>query len=166
MKRIVTTLFALSLAGCGPSVDQQSAVKVMGAALNGTNQAQTQLQQSMSGSSATFNGEITNPAGTGSAQVNGSITSSANAFAETFDIAYAHWNDVASGVILDGTLHEDASFSSLNPPIGSAHLNGALIASGTVEATVDFDVTSSYQTGSVQITGNVGGNSINISASN
>ena len=163
MKKILA-VFVLSLVGCGPSVDQQSAVKVMGAALNGTNQAQTQLQQSMNGASATFSGSIANPAGTGSATVNGNITQSANAFAETFDIAYAQWDDVASGITVNGSLHEDANFSSLNPPVGSAHLNGALDATGAVKATVDFDLTMSYTTSSVQITGNVGGNSINVSA--
>ena len=69
-------LFGLPLAGCtGPSADQQRSVKVLNAALTGSTQAQTKLMSmhAQGGSGVTFEGQVANPTGAGSAQVSGSL---------------------------------------------------------------------------------------------
>jgi hypothetical protein len=150
----------LAIAGCGSSVDQQSAVKVMSTALTGTGQAQAKLMPASGSSTASYNGTVTNPAGSGSATVSGTATQNGSAWSFVFDITYNHWTDAASNVTIDGALHETANFSSLNPLLGSFSLTGMLTASGAVQAHVDFNLSAVYSTTSIKITGNVGGNSV------
>jgi hypothetical protein len=167
MNRIVPSLFMLALVGgCSGGLDQQSAVKVMGAALTGTGAAQQKLMPaSMTSAGATFDGQVQNTAGTGSAQVTGSTTQSGSGWSLTFDIVYNHWTDVGSNVTLDGSLHESASFSTLSPLVGSVKISGALTASGAVQGAVDFDLSANYTATSFQISGNVGGSSVSASGS-
>jgi hypothetical protein len=136
----------------------------MSAALNGTSQAQTKLMSSVTGSSAQLDGDVANPAGSGSAHVTGSAQSGAGGWTSSFDITYAHWLDAASNITLDGSLHESASFTTLSPIVGSAHLTGMLHATGAVQAEVDFDLTVTYSTTGVDISGSIGGNAIHASA--
>ncbi len=167
MKRIVPSLFVLALVGgCSGGLDQQSAVKVMGAALVGTGAAQSKLMPaSMTGTGTTFNGQVENSGGTGSAQVNGSTTQSGNGWSVTFDILFSKWTDAGSSVTLDGSLHEAATFTSLNPLTGSVKISGALTAAGAVQGTVDFDLSVDYSPSSYKVSGNVGGSSVNASGS-
>jgi hypothetical protein len=163
MTRLLPFVCLLGLVGCSPSVDQQSSVKVMGAALVGTGQAQSQIMSSATASGSQFDAQVTNPAGSGSAHVSGSATSSAGSWTSAFDITYAHWLDAASNITLDGSLHESASFTSLDPIVGTAHLTGMLQASGAVQAEVDFDLSVTYTATGYSVTGSIGGNSINVS---
>jgi hypothetical protein len=164
MIRILSFALLLGITGCSPSVDQKSSVQVMGAALQGTSQAQAKLMGSVTGNSAQFDGDVTNPAGTGSAHVSGSAQSGASGWNSTFDISYTHWVDAASNITLDGSLHESASFTTLDPLVGSAHLSGTLHATGAVQAEVDFDLTVTYSTTGVDMSGSIGGNAIHASA--
>ena len=158
-------LLAVSLVavGCGGGVDQQSSVKVMNSALVGTSQAQVKLMPSGNATSASFNGQVTNTAGTGTATVNGSTVKSGASWATNFDIVFTNWSDLASGITISGTLHEDATLTTLSPYAGKVHLTGMVHATGNVTADIDFDVTVEYATGSIKMTGSVGGNTINVS---
>ena len=164
MIRILPFALLLGITGCAPSVDQKSSVQVMGAALNGTSQAQAKLMASITGNSAQYDGDVANPAGTGSAHVSGSAQSGAGGWSSTFDISYTHWVDAASNITLDGSLHESASFTTLDPLVGTAHLSGTLHATGAVQADVDFDLTVTYSTTGVDLSGSIGGNAIHASA--
>ncbi len=157
-----TLVLACSIAavGCSSGLDKQSATKVMTSALTGTGQAQTQLTPKSGNSNASFDGDILNPAGTGSAHVSGAATSTGNGWNVTFDIAFTKWNDIATGVTLDGALHEAAAFTTMSPLVGSFKLTGAVNATGSVQATVDFDVSASYSPTQLQVSGNVGGASV------
>lgn len=155
-------IFALVAAGCSSGLDQQSATKVMSSALGGTGAAQAMLKPQSGAANATFDGTIQNPSGSGSAHVSGSTTSSNAGWNMTFDITFAHWNDLASNVTLDGALHETASFSTMSPLVGSVKIAGHLTASGAVQGAVDFDLDVSYTSTKYQVTGNVGGSSLNV----
>ena len=164
MIRILPFALLLGITGCSPSVDQKSSVQVMGAALQGTSQAQTKLMANITGNSAQLDGDVANPAGTGSAHVTGSAQSGAGGWTSTFDISYTHWTDAASKITLDGSLHESASFTTLDPLVGTAHLSGMLHATGAVQADVDFDLTVTYSATGVDMSGSIGGNAIHASA--
>lgn len=165
MTRILSLACLVGLVGCSPSVDQKSAVSIMGAALNGTGQAQSKLMVNTTQTSASYDGDVTNPAGTGTAHVSGSASQSGTGSSATFDIAFSHWLDTASNITIDGSLHESATFTTTSPLVGDAHLSGMLHATGAVTADVDFALTVSYTQTAVQVTGSIGGNTINVNAS-
>ncbi|MDB4969958.1 MAG: hypothetical protein JWN44_5647 [Myxococcales bacterium] len=151
----------LLVGGCSNNLDQQSATKVMTSALNGTAAAQVKLKPVAGAGSASFDGDIQNPAGSGSAHVTGSAASTAAGFSVNFDIAFAHWTDLASNVTLDGSLHEAAAFSTMSPFVGSVKITGDLAATGAVQAAVAFDLALDYSPTKLQVVGNVGGASLN-----
>src|SRR5437773_1934904 len=139
MKNIlIASVLALAAAGCNNSLDQQSATKVMGSALTGTVAAQGKLKPVAGATNASFNGDILNPAGSGSAHVSGSATQTSNGWNVNFDITFNHWTDLASNVTLDGSLHEAASFSTMAPLVGSVKITGNVASTGSVQAAVDF----------------------------
>jgi hypothetical protein len=154
---------AVVATGCGGSVNQQSAAKVMTAAFTGVGQAQAKLQPAAGQNSASFNGSITNPSGTGSATVSGSATQNGSAWSVTFDETFSNWSDPASGVTVNGALHESASFTTMSPLNGTASVSGDITASGSVNADVGIDITATYNAGAFTLDGNVGGNTIHIS---
>ncbi len=149
--------------GCGPSVDQQSAAKVMTATFSGVGQAQGKIMPAAGQTSASFNGSVTNPSGTGSATVNGSATQNGTSWAETVDITFVNWSDPATGVTVNGALHESATFSSMNPLSGTASVSGDVKSSGSVNADVGIDIKATYNAGAFTLDGDVGGNTIHIS---
>jgi hypothetical protein len=156
------SLFAFLAVGCNSGLDQQSATKVMSSALGGTGAAQTMLKPTSGSANATFNGTIQNPSGSGSAQVSGSTTSSSGGWDMSFDITFAHWADLASNVTIDGALHETASFTTMSPLVGSVKISGHLTATGSVQGAVDFNLDVSYTSTKYQVTGNVGGATLNV----
>src|SRR4051794_15631937 len=121
----------LLVGGCSNNLDQQSATKVMTSALGGTAAAQVKLKPVAGANSASFDGDIVNPAGSGSAHATGSATSTANGWTVKFDITFNHWADLASNVTLDGSLHEAASFTTMSPLVGSVKITGDLAATGS-----------------------------------
>jgi hypothetical protein len=151
----------LALAGCNSGLDQQSAAKVMTSALTGTGAAQMQLTPQNGQTNASFDGDIQNPAGTGSAHVTGNATQTASGWNVTFDITFNHWADAATGVTLDGALHEAASFTTMSPYVGQVTVTGTVNATGAVQASVDFDMNVSYSPTQYQVAGHVGGASVN-----
>jgi hypothetical protein len=156
-------MFMLVAAGCNSGLDQQSATKVMSSALTGTAQAQTQLKPMTGATNASFDGTIQNPAGSGSAHATGSATQTATGWTVTFDITFTQWTDLASNVTLNGSLHEAASFTTMSPLVGSVKITGALTATGSVQSSVDFDLAVDYSPTNYQVSGNVGGASLNAS---
>ncbi|HWE30071.1 MAG TPA: hypothetical protein VHB97_18805 [Polyangia bacterium] len=162
MRLVLASVFVM-LAGCNSGLDQQSAAKVMSSALTGTASAQTQLKPMNGATNASFDGDIQNPAGSGSAHVTGSTTSTSNGWNVTFDITFSHWTDLATNVTLDGALHETASFTTMSPFVGSVAITGSVTASGAVQSSVDFDVDVSYSPTQYQVAGHVGGASVNAS---
>ena len=165
MKPIIITtlgLFMLVAAGCNSGLDQQSATKVMTSALTGTGAAQAQLKPMNGATNASFDGTIQNPAGTGSAHVPGSATSTSNGWSVVIDVTFDHWTDLASNVTLTGALHESASFSTMSPLVGSVKITGNLAATGSVQSSVDFDLAVDYSPTKYQVVGNVGGASLNL----
>jgi hypothetical protein len=153
-------LLALA-AGCGNSVDHASAVKVMNSALTGTVTADGQLVKlDWTPSGGHLDVAVTNPVGTGSAEVVGTVTRNGNVTNETVDITFKQWNDPVHHVTLDGVLHETGAFSSPLPLSGDVQLSGALAVSGDVNATVDFDLAGNYSPSGFKISGDVGGNTI------
>jgi hypothetical protein len=149
--------------GCGPSVDQQSAAKVMTATFSGVGQAQTKFMPQAGQTSASFNGTVTNPNGTGSATVSGSATQNGSAWSLTFDETFSNWSDPALGVTVNGALHESASFTTMNPLTGTANVSGDVHSTGSVNADVGIDITATYNAGAFTLDGNVGGNTLHIS---
>jgi hypothetical protein len=150
----------LVVGGCSNNLDQQSATKVMTSALGGTAAAQVKLKPVAGATSASFDGDIQNPAGSGSAHATGSASSTANGLVVNFDIKLNQWHDLASDVTLDGSLHEAASFSTVSPFVGSVKITGNLASTGSVQAAVDFDVAVDYTATKLQVVGNVGGASL------
>ncbi len=159
--RLALASFVIALAGCNSGLDQQSATKVMSSALVGTSSAQMQLKPMNGAANASFDGDIQNPAGSGSAHVTGTAMSTTNGWNVTFDITFNHWADAASGVTLDGSLHETASFTTTSPFVGAVTVTGTVMASGAVQASVDFDVGVTYSPTQYQVAGHVGGTSVN-----
>ncbi|MCU1276549.1 MAG: hypothetical protein JWM53_95 [bacterium] len=155
--------FFVVVAGCSSGLDQQSATKVMSSALTGTAQAQTQLKPTTGATSASFDGTIQNPAGSGSAHVTGSASQTANGWNVAFDITFAQWTDLASNVTLDGALHESASFTTMSPLVGSVKITGNLTASGSVQSAVDFNLAVDYSPTKYQVSGNIGGTTLDAS---
>jgi hypothetical protein len=153
-------LFMLAAAGCNNSLDQQSATKVMTSALSGTATAQGKLKPVAGSSNASFDGDITNPAGSGSAHVTGSATQTSGGWTVTFDIKFTQWHDLASNVTIDGELHETASFSTMSPLVGSVKITGNVAATGAVQAAVDFGLDVNYSPTHYQVSGHVGGASM------
>src|SRR5207245_9440807 len=88
---LIAGLFMLAAAGCNNSLDQQSATKVMSSALSGTATAQGKLKPVAGASNASFDGDIQNPAGSGSAHVSGAATQTSGGWSVTFDITFNHW---------------------------------------------------------------------------
>jgi hypothetical protein len=134
--------------------------QVMSSALTGTGAAQMQLVPKNGATNASFDGDIQNPAGSGSAHVTGTATSTGSGWNVSFDITFDHWTDLASNVTLDGALHETASFTTMSPFVGNVSVTGNVAASGAVQASVDFDVAVSYSPTQYQVAGHVGGTSV------
>jgi len=168
MRLTLATLMMLALAGlvvaltgCTSGLDQQSAAKVMTSALTGTGAAQMQLTPKNGAANASIDADIQNPAGTGSAHVTGSATQTGSGWNVTFDITFTKWSDVGTNVTLDGALHEAASFTTMSPFVGQVAVTGSVTASGAVQGSVDFDVNVGYSPTQYQVTGHVGGASVN-----
>lgn len=163
MRLVLASLMMVAIGGCNSGLDQQSAAKVMSSALTGTAAAQAQFKPTTNNSNASFDGDITNPAGTGSAHVTGSATQTASGWDVKFDITFNQWTDVATNVTLNGGLHETASFTTMSPFVGNVAITGSLAATGAVQSSVDFDVAVDYSPTKYDVVGHVGGASINAS---
>jgi hypothetical protein len=135
----------------------------MSSALTGTAAAQAQFKPTTNNSNASFDGDIQNPAGTGSAHVTGSATQSSSGWDVKFDISFNQWTDLATNVTLNGALHETASFTTMSPFVGNVAITGSLAATGAVQSSVDFDVAVDYSPTKYDVVGHVGGASINAS---
>jgi hypothetical protein len=156
-------LIALA-AGCGSSVDHDSAVKVMNSALTGTIAADGQVVHvDWTGSNGNVDVTLTNTLGTGTAHVVGTVTRNGNTTTESIDVTFTQWHDNIHNVTLDGTLHEAGTFSAPLPLSGDVTVTGAVAASGSVNATVDFDLHGSYSPTGFAVKGDVGGNVLNAS---
>jgi hypothetical protein len=157
-------LLILAIAsGCNNGLDHDSAVKVMGSALKGTAAAEAHVMTSNA------NGQIditlTNTQGSGSAHLVGTTTKTGNMVSTTFDLTFNHWTDDESKITLDGALHEAATFETPLPLSGSVQLTGTLSASGAVTGAADFDLKGSYSSAGLSVTGQVAGQTINITFS-
>lgn len=160
---LLSIAFVFVAAGCNSGLDQQSATKVMSSALVGTGSAQMQFKPMNGGSNASFDGTIQNPAGTGSAHVTGAANQTASGWTVTFDITFSQWTDLATNVTLNGALHESASFTTMSPFVGSVKITGNLAATGAVQSSVDFDLAVDYSPTKYQVSGHVGGASLDAS---
>jgi hypothetical protein len=170
MTRLTSPLYPATLggfllltlaAGCGSSVDHASAVQVMNLALSGTVAADGQVVSvNLDPAGGQITAALTNPAGSGTATVNGTLAHNGSVTTTTLDIELKDWSDLLHHVTLDGSLHEAGSFSSQLPLLGDVKLTGALAASGDISATVDFDLQASYSLTSLKVTGDVGGQSM------
>ena len=163
MRLVLASLMMVAVGGCNSGLDQQSAAKVMSSALTGTATAQAQFKPTTNNSNASFDGDIQNPAGTGSAHVTGSAVQSSSGWDVKFDISFNQWTDLASNVTLNGALHETASFTTMSPFVGNVAITGSLAATGAVQSSVDFDVAVDYSPTRYDVVGHVGGASINAS---
>jgi hypothetical protein len=153
-------LFALT-SGCGNSVDHASAVKVMGSALTATVAADGQVASvDWNASGGHLDVALTNKAGSGSAQVTGTVVRNGSVTSTTLDVTLKDWTDPLNHVTLNGSLHEVGTFSAPLPLAGDVQLNGALAATGDVVATVDFDLHGTYAPTGFSVTGDVGGQSM------
>lgn len=165
--RLITAVAALAviaIAGCNNGMDQQSATKVMTSALGGTAAAQMHFNKPTNGgTTASFDGTITNPAGTGSAHVVGNASDNNGTWTVSFDITFSQWTDLASNVTIDGSLHETASFTAMSPLVGSVKISGDVAATGSVQGTADFDLAVDYSPTKYQVSGHVGGASLDAS---
>ena len=161
----LVSLVGLTLAGCGgATVDHPSAVKVMNAALGATMSADGKVvNANATPTSAQVDITLTNPLGSGTAQVAGAVANNAGVVSTTLDVTFSHWTDPVANVTLDGALHEAGSFSTVAPLAGDVKLTGALAASGAVNGAVDFDLAGSYGPGGLSISGDVGGQSMSSS---
>jgi hypothetical protein len=154
-------LLILALApGCNNSLDHNQAVQVMGSALTATGTADAHVMSS--GADAQLDLTITNTHGTGTAHAVGTTTKSGDTVTTTFDVTFSHWTDAESHITLDGSLHESAVFSSPVPLTGTVEVSGALAASGAVNGSVDFDVKGSYSSTGFSVSGQVGGQAIDV----
>jgi hypothetical protein len=165
--QLFVSLCALaSAAGCGSSVDHASAVKVMNSALGGTIAADGQIVKAdWTPTGGAVDVTLTNPVGSGSAHVLGTLQHGNGAVSTTLDVTFTKWNDPIAGITLDGALHEAGTFSTVAPLTGDVKLDGALATTGSVAATVDFDLHGSYAPTGFSVSGDVGGNSMNASFS-
>jgi hypothetical protein len=163
MRLITAALAVIAIAGCNNGMDQQSATKVMSSALIGTGQAQAQFKPTNGQTNASFDGTITNPAGSGSAHVTGSAVDNNGTWTVNFDITYTNWTDLAANVTLNGSLHESASFTTMSPLVGSVKITGDVAATGSVQGTADFDLAVDYSPTKYQVSGHVGGASLDAS---
>ena len=155
-------LLALA-AGCGNSVDHDQAVTVMSSALTGTVAADGQVVNvDWTKAGGQVDVMLTNHAGSGTAQLTGSVVRNGSVTTTTVDVAFQNWNDPIHNVTLNGTLHEAGTFSAPLPLAGDVTLTGALAATGSVTATVDFDVHGTYSPTGFAVKGDVGGNSIDV----
>lgn len=154
-------LLALA-AGCGDHVDHASAVKVMNSALTGTVAADGQVVNvDWTAQGGHVDVALTNKAGTGTAQISGTVVRNGSTTTETVDVAFKDWSDPLNRVTLNGTLHEAGTFSAPVPLTGDVTVTGALASTGDVVATVDFDLHGTYAPTGFSVTGDVGGNSMN-----
>jgi hypothetical protein len=167
MQRLIPIFVIGALAGCSsPSVDQPSAMKVMTAAMTTTVSADGQVVKAdWTPTNGQVDVTLTNPIGNGTAHVTGSASDVNNVITTAVDITFTHWSDVANDVTLDGALHEKGTFTTASPLAGNVEIDGALAASGSVNATVDFDIKGDYGPSGFDVSGNVGGNVINSSFS-
>ena len=167
MLRLISigSICAIALAaGCSNHVDHDSAVTVMSSALTGTVAADGQVVHvDWTSAGGHVDVALTNTAGSGSAQVVGTVTKNASTTSESIDVTFNQWHDAIHNVTLDGTLHEAGTFSAPLPLSGDVTLTGAVAASGSVNATVDFDLKGSYSPSGFAVNGDVGGNVINAS---
>ncbi|HEX4460600.1 MAG TPA: hypothetical protein VIA18_21625 [Polyangia bacterium] len=155
--------FALTLAaaGCGNSVDHDSAVKVMNLALTGTVAADGQVVSvNLQPNGGTVTASLTNLLGKGTANIDGSLLVANNVTSTKLDVALDDWQDPLQNLTLQGSLHEVGDFTSPLPLIGDVKLTGALAASGSINATVDFDLHGTYSLTGLHVTGDVGGQSM------
>jgi hypothetical protein len=154
------SLFVFALAsGCNNGLDHDSAVKVASSALNGTVAADVHVMAGNGSVDVT----IDNPNGTGSAHVTGTSTKNGNMLDTKLEVVFTHWTDSAANITLDGSLHEVGTFAAPLPLSGNVQLTGALAASGSVSGSADFDLTGSYSAGGFSVSGQVGGQSIDVS---
>jgi hypothetical protein len=162
---MIGSICAIALAaGCSNHVDHDSAVRVMNSALAGTVAADGQVVHvDWTSAGGHVDVALTNPAGTGSAQVVGTVTKNGSTTQESIDVTFNQWHDAIHNVTLDGTLHEAGTFSAPLPLAGDVTLSGAVAASGNVNAMVDFDLMGSYSASGFAVHGDVGGNTIDVS---
>ena len=59
-----------------------------------------------------------------------------------------------------GSLHEAASFSTMAPLVGSVKITGNVASTGSVQAAVDFGLDVNYSPTHYQVSGHVGGASM------
>src|SRR5262249_53064756 len=157
--QLVVSLCALAVtAGCGSTVDHPSAVKVMNAALGGTIAADGQVvNANWTPTGGNVDVTLTNPVGSGSAHIVGPLQHANGAVSTTLDVTFTQWHDPVANITLDGALHEAGTFSTVAPLTGDVKLDGALTSTGSVAATVDFDLHGSYAPTGFSVTGDVGG---------
>jgi hypothetical protein len=159
----MTRLIALAplfllVTGCGNnSLDHDSAVKVTSSALTATASAQVVAAASITGN---VDVTIHNPAGTGSAHVVGTRTKGNGDVTNTLDITFDKWADNGSGLVIDGTLHAVATFSTPLPTSGAIDIEGALAVSGSADATAEFKLTGDYGPDGFDVNGHVAGQPI------
>jgi hypothetical protein len=163
-------LFVLAIGGCSSKVDHASAQKVMTSALSASATADTNVMGKVTALTWSPNaGQVTisvnNPIAAGTATIVGSASNTNGVVTTNVDISLNHWVDPFENITLDGSLHEAGSFTTGLPLAGSVQLDGALASSGSVNATVDFNLNGSYGPSGVSVNGNVGGNVINGSVS-
>lgn len=164
--RRLCSLVALLLAGCGSTVDHPSAVKVMNSALGGTIAADGQVVSTdWTPTGGDVDVTLTNPVGSGSAHVVGTLSKGSGAVSETVDVTFTQWHDPVANLTLDGALHEAGNFATVAPLAGDVVLDGALTASGSVDAKVDVDLKGSYSPSGFSVAGDVGGQSLSASFS-
>ena len=167
MRRLTSlaSLIALAaVAGCGNTVDHDSAVKVMNSALGATVAGDGQVVKAdWTATGGDVDATLTNLAGSGSAHVTGSLHAVNGVVTTALDVSLTSWHDALANITLDGTLHEAGSFSAVAPLAGNVTLDGALAATGAVNATVDFDLQGSYSPIGFAIKGDVGGNGMSAS---
>jgi hypothetical protein len=162
----ITPCLALALAtGCSsPTVDRASATKVMGVAVNATISGNGQVASAnVTPTSAQIDITLNNPAGPGNAHILGNASKANGMVTESVDITFTNWVDVLDNVTLNGMLHESGTFSAPLPLAGNVQIDGALAASGSVNAMVDFNITGAYAPTGFDVSGNVGGNVLNAS---
>lgn len=151
-------------AGCSKPVDHDSAVKVMNSALTGTIAADGQVVSvDWTKTAGHVDLVVTNTLGNGSAHVVGTIEHNGSVTTTSVDVTFDAWTDPVHHVTLDGALHEAGTFSAPLPLAGDVTLTGALVASGSVDATVDFDLHGSYSPSGFAVKGDIGGNAVNAS---
>ena len=150
-------------AGCGSSVDHDQAVTVMSSALTGTVAADGQVVNvDWTKAGGQVDVALTNHAGSGTAQITGTVVRNGSVTTTTVDVAFQNWNDPIHNVTLDGTLHEAGTFSAPLPLMGDVTVTGALASTGGVVATVDFDLHGTYSPTGFAVKGDVGGNTVDV----